>query len=139
MCSIAGFISSLYQSIGFDTSNFSGDQLVYLFIQELGLQYRPVTIKRDVSEKRAPLPKVWVDKYDGPQTELVKFQYVDRDIFVKVNRLNRVFTNNEPLGELLANDNYWILIGKSLESHISQIDDIQDFYNTFARNLRGLK
>jgi hypothetical protein len=139
MASIAGVISKLYLAIGFDTSNIIGEDLVYLFIQELGLQPQPDKITREGGEGRAVLPKVWVGKYEGPQTELVNFKYADGDIFIKVNKLNKIFKTNNNLSKLLADDDYWKLIGRTLESHIGQIDDIQDFYNTFARNLRGLK
>ena len=57
---------------------------------------------------------------------------------MKVNKANRVFNKDSQLGQLLSNDDYWSLIGKTIETNISQIDEIQDFYDTFARHLRAV-
>jgi hypothetical protein len=80
-----------------------------------------------------------VEGFDGTPVELVRFKYSDGDVFVKVNRLNRILKSNSEMGKLLSNDEYWSIVGKSIESHVTQIDEIQDFYNTFARNLRKIK
>ena len=135
---VAELITALYLLAGFDTSQFESSDVIYLFIEELGLLNKPQTIERDGLSRVKSLPKVWVDRFDGTNLELVKFEYSDGDIFVKVNRLNRIFTGDSDLGKLLATDAYWLLVGKSIESQISQIDEIQDFFNIFARHLRTL-
>ena len=82
------------------------------------------------------LPKVWVENYDGALSELVKFNYVDGNIIVKLNKAHKVFKSNSPLGNLIVEQEFWNLIGNSLLSHINQIDEIQDFFDTFAKQLR---
>ena len=135
--SVGNFLTALYLTAGFDTSNFSSKEVIPYFISELGLPSEPLNIKREVGKKTTTLPKVWVERYEGTQLELVKFEYSNGEIFVKVNKANRVFSQGSELGLLLSSDAYWTLIGKTIETNISQIDEIQDFYNTFARHLRS--
>ena len=134
--SVGNFLTALYLTAGFDTSTFGSKEVIPYFIGELGLASEPQTTKRDADIKVSSLPKIWVERYEGTQLELVKFEYSDGDIFVRVNKANRVFRTGSELGQLLSNDAYWTLIGKTIETNISQIDEIQDFYNTFARHLR---
>jgi len=134
--SVGNFLTALYLTAGFDTSTFSSKEVIPYFISELGLPSEPLNIKREAGKKVTSLPKVWVERYEGTQLELVKFEYSNGDIFVRVNKANRVFSQGSELGLLLSSDAYWMLIGKTIETNISQIDEIQDFYNTFARHLR---
>lgn len=135
--SVGNFITALYLSAGFDTSTFSNKEVIPYFIRELGLPSEPLSVKREVGKKATSLPKVWVQRYEGTQLELVKFDYSNGDIFIRLNKANRVFSQGSELGQLLSSDVYWTLIGKTIETNISQIDEIQDFYNTFARHLRS--
>jgi uncharacterized protein YfkK (UPF0435 family) len=135
--SVGGLLTALYLIAGFDTSTFSGKEVIPYFIGELGLASEPHIIERDSSVKVSSLPKIWVERYEGTQLELVKFEYSDGDIFVRVNKANRVFSKDSQLGQLLSSEAYWSLVGKTIETNISQIDEIQDFYNTFARHLRA--
>ena len=134
---ISRLLIELYLLLGFDISKEKSEDIICLFIREIGFSTDPVSVKRNSSAKIKTLPKVWIDKYDGPQTEIVKFEYSEGNIFVKINRANKIFLRESEVGKLLLNEAYWTLIGKSLESHIGQIDEIQDFYNTFARHLRN--
>lgn len=134
--SVGDLLTALYLTAGFDTSKFSSKEVIPYFMGELGLASEPQTTERDATAKASSLPKIWVERYEGTQLELVKFEYSDGDIFVRVNKANRVFSKNSELGQLLASETYWTLIGKTIETNISQIDEIQDFYNTFARHLR---
>jgi len=129
-------LTSLYLTAGFDTSTFSSKEVIPYFIGELGLVSEPQTTERDATVKASSLPKIWIERYEGTQLELVKFEYSDGDIFVRVNKANRVFSKSSELGQLLASEPYWTLIGKTIETNISQIDEIQEFYNTIARHLR---
>jgi len=134
--SVGDLLTALYLTAGFDTSTFSSKEVIPYFIGELGLVSEPQTTERDATVKASSLPKIWIERYEGTQLELVKFEYSDGDIFVRVNKANRVFSKSSELGQLLASETYWTLIGKTIETNISQIDEIQDFYNTFARHLR---
>jgi hypothetical protein len=135
--SVGNLLTALYLTAGFDNSTFSRKEVIPYFISELGLPSEPLNIKREAGKKVVSLPKVWVERYDGTQLELVKFEYISGDVFVRVNKANRVFSQESELGHLLSSDAYWVLIGKTIETNISQIDEIQDFYNTFARHLRS--
>lgn len=132
-------ITELYLLIGFETSQNESKDVINLFISELGLPSEPKTIKRDENSKIKSLPKVWVEKFEGNALELVKFSYSNGDVFVKINKNNKIFSSASAseLAKLLADESYWILVGKSIESRISQIDDVQDFYDTFSKNLRA--
>jgi len=136
--SVGNFLTALYLTAGFDTSTFSGKEVIPYFIGELGLASEPLTTIREGGVKVSSLPKIWVERYEGTQLELVKFEYSDGDIFVRVNKANRVFAKGSELGQLLSSNDYWTLVGKTIETNISQIDEIQDFYNTFARHLRAI-
>jgi len=136
--SVGNFLTALYLTAGFDTSTFSSKEVIPYFIGELGLASDPQTTERDAEVKISSLPNIWVEKYEGTQLELVKFEYSGGDLFVRVNKANRVFAKGSELGQLLSNDAYWTLVGKTIETNISQIDEIQDFYNTFARHLRAV-
>lgn len=136
--SVGNFLTALYLAVGFETSTFSSEEVIPYFISELGLASEPQTTNREAGVKASSLPKIWVERYEGTQLELVKFNYSGGDIFVKVNKANRVFDKDSQLGQLLSSDAYWCLIGKTIETNISQIDEIQDFYDTFARHLRAI-
>jgi hypothetical protein len=131
-------VTELYLLIGFEISQQDSKDVISLFIREMGLPFEPETIIRDVNCKVTNLPKVWVEKFEGNALELVKFSYSDGNVFVKINKKNKIFSSKSQLAQLLADESYWMLVGKSIESHISQLDDVQDFYNTFARHLRAL-
>lgn len=136
--SVGDLLTALYLTAGFDTSTFSGKEVIPYFIGELGLTSGPHITERDSSVRVSSLPKIWVERYEGTQLELVKFEYSDGDIFVRINKANRVFSKDSQLGQLLSSEAYWSLVGKTIETNISQIDEIQDFYNTFARHLRAV-
>jgi uncharacterized protein YfkK (UPF0435 family) len=136
--SITILITIMYEKMGIDILKSSSKQVIPFFVTQIGLISIPKEIRRDQAPKALSLPKIWIEKYDGTQLELVKFQYSGGDIFVRINRANRVFINTSELGKLLSSDAYWDLVGKSIETNLSQIDEIQDFYNTFARHLRAI-
>jgi hypothetical protein len=134
--SVGALLIEVYLQTGFDVSDKKPAQLIPFFIEELGLDPIPKEIIRIGNYKLKSLPKVWIEKYDGPQSELVKFNYSEGDLYLKVNKSNKIFQSELVLAELLKNDQYWNLIGESVLSHVGQIDEIQDFFNTFAKKLR---
>ena len=133
---LGDLITSLYNSIGFDTSPHLSRDVMLLFVEELGFSPEPLETLRTPDTSLRSLPKVWFQKYEGPQSELVKFNYASGDISVNLNQVNKIFSSDSELAQLLSNEEYWMLIGKSIESHLGQIDDIQDFFDTFAKHLR---
>jgi hypothetical protein len=129
-------IVQLYLQLGFDVSANEDREVISLFVRELGCFEVPSIIDRSDSVKIKQLPKVWVENYDGGLSELVKFQYLEGNIIVKLNKSNKVFKSNSSISNLLVDQEFWNLIGNSLHSHVNQIDEIQDFFDTFAKQLR---
>jgi hypothetical protein len=133
---VSEVIVQLYLHLGFDLSANEDVEVISLFIRELGCCDVPAIIERSANAKIKQLPKVWTENYDGGPSELVKFQYLEGNIIVKLNKTNKIFKNNSSIGNLLINQEFWTLIGNSLHSHVNQIDEIQDFFDTFAKQLR---
>lgn len=129
-------IKTLYKSIGYELTANDPSSLK-LLIRELGLVDEPLNEKRSSEPKLAELPRVWVEDYEGTPTDLIKFHHSEGNIYIKINKLHRVFNSTSELSKLLSNRQYWTLIGTSMLSHSGQIDDLQDFFNTFSRHLRG--
>lgn len=122
--------------LGFDVSANDDKEVISLFVRELGCFDTPSVIDRSENVKIKHLPKVWVENYEGGHSELVKFQYLEGNIIVKLNKSHKVFKSNSSIGSLLVEHEFWNLIGNSLHSHVNQIDEIQDFFDTFAKQLR---
>ena len=129
-------VVQLYLQLGFDVSGNDDKEVISLFFRELGCCYVPLIIERRSDSRIKQLPKVWVENYDGGQSEIVKFQYLEGNIVVKLNKTNKIFKSNSNIANLLAEHDFWTLIGNSLHSHVNQIDEIQDFFDTFAKQLR---
>lgn len=133
---ISQIIVRIYANLGFNISSDHDNEVISLFIKELGCFDTPSIIDRNTNLKNISSPKVWVENYEGSQSELVRFQYLEGNVVVKVNRLNKVFMSDSSLAKFLVDQEFWNLIGNSLHSHINQIEDIQDFFDTFAKQLR---
>lgn len=129
-------IVQLYLQLGFDVSANDDKEVIYLFVRELGSFDVPLTTERSANNKINHLPKVWIENYDGGLSELVKFQYLEGNIIVKLNKAHKAFKSSSTISNLLLDQEFWNLIGNSLHSHINQIDEIQDFFDTFAKQLR---
>jgi hypothetical protein len=136
LITISNAIVELYLQIGFDVSANEEADVIKLFIKELGCNSVPIVIERSAAGKLKSLPKVWIEHYEGGLSELVKFQYSDGQVIVKLNKSNKFYKSDSSLSKALIEDDFWNLIGNSLHSHINQIDDIQDFFDTFAKQLR---
>lgn len=134
--SVASTLVQLYLQIGFDISSNESNDTITLFVKELGLIDTPQVTERNSTGRIKTLPKVWVENYQGSPSELVKFNYSDGSIIVKLNKSNRLFGSKSTLANLLSEEEFWNLIGYSLHSHINQIDEIQDFFDTFAKQIR---
>ena len=134
--SVREVVVQLYLQLGFDVSGNDDKEVILLFLKELGCSDVPLIIERRADSKIKQLPKVWVENYDGGQSEIVKFQYLEGNIVVKLNKTNKIFKSNSNIANLLAEQDFWTLIGNSLHSHVNQIDEIQDFFDTFAKQLR---
>ena len=134
--SVREIIVQLYLKLGFDISDNDDKGVISLFFRELGSTDVPLIVERRADTKIKQLPKVWVENYDGGQSEIVKFQYIEGNIVVKLNKANKIFKSNSSIANLLAEKDFWTLIGNSLHSHVNQIDEIQDFFDTFAKQLR---
>jgi hypothetical protein len=134
--SVCTKIVALYLQIGFDVSSNDEKEVISLFLKEIGCPEEPLSTERSSAGKLKDLPKVWVEKYEGGRSELVKFQYTDGNVIVKLNKTNNIFKSNSSVAKLLGEDDFWSLIGYALHSHINQIDEIQDFFDAFARQLR---
>jgi len=134
--SVREVIVQLYLQLGFDLSTNDDKDVLLLFVRELGCLEVPSITERGDNSKIKHLPKVWVENYDGGPLGLVKFQYVDGNIIIKLNKAHKSFKSNSTLGSLLSEQEFWRLIGNSLLTHINQIDEIQDFFDTFSRHLR---
>jgi hypothetical protein len=133
---VRDLVVGLYLQIGFDISANDDRQVLSLFIKEIGCADEPINTERSSTGKVRNLPKVYVEKFEGSQSELVKFQYADGDVIVKLNQNNKVYHLNSSFANLLKEEEYWILIGSALLSHVNQIDEIQEFFDTFAKQLR---
>jgi hypothetical protein len=134
--SVRETIVQLYLQLGFDVSANDDKEVISLFVRELGCSDVPSIIDRSDNVKIKHLPKVWVKNYDGTPSELVKFQYLEGNIIIKLNKSHKVFKSNSSVGNLLVEQEFWNLIGNSLHSHVNQIDEIQDFFDSFAKQLR---
>lgn len=134
--SVRETIVQLYLQLGFDVSANDDREVISLFVRELGCFDTPSIIDRSDNVKIKHLPKVWVENYEGGASELVKFQYLEGNVIVKLNKSHKVFKSNSSIGNLLVEHEFWNLIGNSLHSHVNQIDEIQDFFYTFAKQLR---
>jgi hypothetical protein len=133
---VSQVLVQLYLQIGFDVSANDNKDVIKLFVRELCCLDAPSITERSDNSKIKHLPKVWVENYDGSLSELVKFQYVEGNIIVKLNKAHKAFKSNSSIGNLLVEHEFWTIIGNSLLSHTSQIDEIQDFFDTFAKQLR---
>ena len=134
--SVRETIVQLYLQLGFDISANDDKEVISLFVRELGCFDVPSIIDRSDSVKIKHLPKVWVENYDGNPSELVNFKYLEGNIIIKLNKSHKVFKSNSCIGNLLVEQEFWHLIGNSLHSHVNQIDEIQDFFDTFGKQLR---
>jgi len=133
---VTSTVVRLYLHIGFEMSANENKDVITLFVKELGFIDAPTVTVRNSSGKIKTLPKVWVEKYEGSPSELVKFNYADGSVIVKLNKSNKIFNSKSQLGNLLLEEKFWSLIGHSLHTHVNQIDDIQDFFDTFAKHIR---
>lgn len=133
---VGSIIAQLYLQIGFDISENDSNENITLFIKELGLINAPLVTERNSTVKIKTLPKVWIESYEGGPSELVKFIYSDGSVVVKLNKSNKIFGIKSSLSNLLSEEEFWNLIGNSLHSHVNQIDDLQDFFDTFAKQIR---
>ena len=129
-------IMKIYLKVGFDISANDSKDVVILFAKELGFIETPVTNERNPSGKIKALPKVWIEHYEGTPSEIVKFKYLDGVIIVKLNKAHKIFHSESELSNFLNQEEFWTLIGNSLHSHVSQIDEIQDFFDTFSKQIR---
>lgn len=134
--SVTSAIVQLYLQIGFDISSNESNDSITLFVKDFGLIDAPQVTERNSTGRIKTLPKVWVENYQGSPSELVKFKYSDGSVIVKLNKTNRIFGSKSTLANFLSEEEFWNLIGNSLHSHINQIDDIQDFFDTFAKQIR---
>jgi hypothetical protein len=134
--SVSSIVVNLYSQIGFDIKQDVDGDVISLFIKEIGCVNEPIVTKRSAIGRDRSLPKVWVEKYEGGLLQLVKFLYTDGNVIVKLNKANKIFNSNDALGKLLVEEEFWSLIGNSLHSHVGQIEEIQDFFDTFARQIR---
>ena len=134
---VAYTIVELYESVGFDVIS-DPSSVITLFVKELGLTEKPSYTEANASKKVMALPKVWIQNYDGPAIELVKLKHSEGDVFVKLNRSHPVFESDSTLSQLLSNEQYWQIVGTSILSHTGQLDDLQDFFDTFSRHLRAV-
>lgn len=133
---VSDLVTQLYSQVGFDVSSNEARSIILLFTREIGCSDVPAKTDRGSEETIKILPKVWVQRFEGGPSDLVRFQYLDDSISVKINSHNKIFSSNAPLGRLLSDDQFWTIIGISLLSHINHIDEIQDFFDTFAKQLR---
>jgi len=133
---VRALVVDLYQQIGFDVSSNDDNEVITLFIKEIGCCHEPMSNERSGVARVKYLPKVWLEKYEGGLSELVKFQYSDGNVIVKLNKKNKIFYSNDSLSKLLVEEDFWNLIGNTLHSHLNQIDDIQYFFDTFAKQIR---
>jgi hypothetical protein len=133
---VRDLVVGLYLQVGFDISANDERQVISLFVKEIGCTDEPINTERSSAGKVRNLPKVYVEKFEGTQSELVKFQYADGNVIVKLNQNNKIYQSNSTLATLIKEEEYWTLIGNALLSHANHIDEIQDFFDTFAKQLR---
>lgn len=133
---VRDLVVGIYLQVGYDISANDDKQVVNLFIKEIGSHDEPINTERSNAGKVRNLPKVFVEKFEGSHSELVKFQYADGNVIVKLNQKNKIYQSNSSVANLLKEQEFWTLIGNSLLSHANQIDEIQDFFDTFAKQLR---
>lgn len=129
-------VERLYSKLGYDVSTMDDTEVLSLFLKELGCVDSPMLTKRSAEPKSKTIPKVWIDKYDGGKLELVKFQYSDGNVIVKLNKTNKIHQSSSSISKLLIDEEFWDLIGHTLLSHVNHIDEIQDFFDTLAKQIR---
>ena len=129
-------VAELYSKIGFDVSASGKGDAILLLVKEIGCAYVPANTERGLMANAKCLPKIWVQRYEGSPSELVRFDSSGSEVIVRLNSLHKIFGSKTELESLLSNEVFWNLIGVSLLSHLAHLDDIQDFFDTFGKQLR---
>jgi hypothetical protein len=129
-------VEKLFNELDLNAIKKSSLDPINIFSEGLGLISSPINTSRDDQGLKTRLDTVWVEKYQGERSRLVEFSFVAGEMIVKVNQAHKVFGDDTEISRLLSNELYWQAVGSSLLSNIGQLDNIQDFFDTFGKKLR---
>lgn len=135
----ASLIHKLLDYLGLPTNHLSGIALIFYFIDLLGLISSPNVTKRDARPYQKGQSTIFVEFYEGPKTEFVKFIESEGNIIIKLNKLHKANNESSKFYGVFSNTDFWMVVGESLKSHIGSIDDISSYFDTLGKKIHLYK
>ncbi len=125
----------LYDEFGFTLEAGVRGSALMLFVQELGLPIIPENTSRGLSTVRRARPRTWVEKTEQAGPRVAKLKYSEGAMIIQLNKLHPAFQSG-PVSGALNSHELWSSMGMALLDHLGDLDNLQDFLDTWGLYLK---
>lgn len=126
----------LYDEFGFTLQAGERGSAVMLLVEELGLPIAPEKTARENSTVPRARPRTWVEDTEQPGARIARLKYSEGAMIVQINRLHPAFRSG-PMTASLNCSELWSSLGMALLDHLGDLDNLQDFFDTWGIYLRN--